>query len=300
MNEIVDEINKLKKEKNAIILAHNYQIPDIQDIADFVGDSLDLSKKAKATDINLIVFCGVQFMAETAKILSPQKTVLLPEKDAGCPMAEMITSKDVRDLRKKYPDAAIVAYVNTNADVKAEVDVCCTSANAVKVVNSLPERKIVFLPDKNLGHYVKINTKKEVILWWGYCPVHDPGISLNEVKKMKNEYPEAVLMVHPEAPPEVVDIADYVLSTNGMVKTAKELDKKEFIVGTEEGLTYRLKKENPDKEFYRIKTAVCVNMKKTNLTSVLNALRHEQYKIELPEDTIIRAKRALDRMLKYS
>ena len=297
--EIRDEILKLKKEKNAVILAHNYQIPEIQDIADFVGDSLDLSKKARDTDADVIVFCGVKFMAETAKILSPEKTVLLPEKDAGCPMADMVTPQDVMDLRKKYPDATFVAYVNTNADVKALVDVCCTSANAIKVVNGINAGRIVFLPDKNLGKWVQRHTDKEIIIWYGFCPTHHSFITSEDIKHLKKEHPDALVMVHPECTPEVIDLADEVASTNGMVHIARESNKKEFIVGTEEGLAYRLKKENPEKEFYPIKRAICSGMKTITLHSLLSSLKYNQFGIELTDEIITRSRNALNRMLEF-
>ncbi len=297
--EIRDEILKLKKEKNAVILAHNYQIPEIQDIADFVGDSLDLSKKARDTDADVMVFCGVKFMAETAKILSPEKTVLLPEKDAGCPMADMVTPQDVLDLRKKYPDATFVAYVNTNADVKALVDVCCTSANAIKVVNGINAGRIVFLPDKNLGKWVQRHTDKEIIIWHGFCPTHHSFITPEDIKHLKKEHPDALVMVHPECTPEVIDLADEVASTNGMVHIARESNKKEFIVGTEEGLAYRLKKENPEKEFYPIKRAICSGMKTITLDSLLNSLKYNQFGIKLSDEIIKRSRNALNRMLEF-
>lgn len=296
--DIRDKIIKLKNELNAIILAHNYQIPEIQDIADFVGDSLDLSRKAKDTDNDVIVFCGVKFMAETAKILSPEKEVLLPEISAGCPMADMIKSDDVKELRGKYPDAGFVAYVNTNADVKAEVDICCTSSNAIKIVNSLKNEKIVFIPDRNLGSYVQRYTKKEIILWNGFCPTHNSLITVEDISKLKEEHPEALVLVHPECIPEVVDIADEVASTNGIINLAKKLPNKEFIIGTEEGIVHRLKKENPEKEFYPVKKAVCFNMKKINLKSLLESLEMKRYKIEIDKEILFKAKKSLDEMIK--
>ncbi len=299
--DIVKEIKKLKQEKNAILLVHNYQSPEIQDIADILGDSLDLSKKARETDKGVIVFCGVRFMAETAKILSPHKKVLLPVHNAGCPMADMVTYRDLQKLKEENPDYWIVSYVNTNAEVKALSDVCCTSANAIKVVKNIPATNILFVPDKNLGNYIAKNVpEKKIKLWEGFCIVHRK-INLEEVKKTKELYPDALLIVHPECEPEVVEIADEVLSTNGMIKFVKESKNKKFIIGTEEGLIYRLKKENPDKVFYPAgRTIICSDMKKTKLNDVLKALKYEQYEITLPEEVIKSAQAALNRMLEYS
>lgn len=296
---ILEEINKLKKEKDAIILVHNYQRPEIQDIADFLGDSLGLAKQAAETKARIIVFCGVRFMAETAKILSPKKTVIIPRKDAGCPMADMITAEDLRRLKKNYPDAKVVSYVNTNADVKAESDVCCTSANAVKVVKNISAKRIIFTPDKNLAAYCQRFTDKEVISWDGYCHVHE-RITEEEVRLAKEKFPDALLLVHPECKPSVIDLADEVLSTSGMVNFAKKSDKKRFLIGTEEGLIYRLKKENPGKEFYTAGSAkMCRNMKLTTLNDVYLSLKEERYAIELPEGIIKSAQKALTAMLKY-
>ena len=297
--DIVEEITKLKKEKNAIILVHNYQRPEIQDIADFLGDSLGLAKQAAGTKARIIVFCGVRFMAETAKILSPGKMVLLPRKKAGCPMADMITAEDLRKLKKNHPDAKVVSYVNTNADVKAESDVCCTSANAVKVVKDIGAEKIIFTPDKNLAAYCQRFTDKEIIPWDGYCHVHEK-ITEEEVRLAKEKLPDALLLVHPECKPSVIDLADEVLSTSGMVNFAKKSDKKRFLIGTEEGLIYRLKKENPGKEFYAAGTAkMCRNMKLTTLNDVYLSLKEERYAIELPEGIIESAQKALTAMMKY-
>ena len=294
---IVEEINKLKKEKNAIILVHNYQRPEIQDIADFLGDSLGLAKQAAETKARIIVFCGVRFMAETAKILSPEKMVLLPRKEAGCPMADMITAEDLRRLKKNYPDAKVVSYVNTNADVKAESDICCTSANAVKVVKNISAKKIIFTPDKNLAAYCQRFTDKEIIPWNGYCHVHE-RITKEEVILAKENFPDALLLIHPECNPSVIDLADEVLSTSGMVSFAKKSDKKRFLIGTEEGLIYRLKKENPEKEFYAAGTAkMCRNMKLTTLNDVYLSLKEERYPIELAGEIIKAAQKALTAML---
>ncbi len=296
---IAEEITKLKKEKNAIVLVHNYQRPEIQNIADSLGDSLGLAREAAKTDARIIVFCGVRFMAETAKILSPEKTVIIPRKDAGCPMADMITAEDLRILKEKYPGAKVVSYVNTNADVKAESDICCTSANAIKVVRNIKAEKIIFTPDKNLAAYCQRFTDKEIIPWNGYCYVHE-RIREEEVRLAKEKFPDALLLVHPECNPSVIDLADEVLSTSGMLSFAKKSDKKRFLIGTEEGLIYRLKKENPGKEFYAAGTAkMCRNMKLTTLNDVYFSLKEERYTIELPEGIIESAQKALEAMLKY-
>ena len=296
---IVEEIIGLKKEKNAIILVHNYQRPEIQNVADFLGDSLELAREAAKTDAGIIVFCGVRFMGETAKILSPQKMVLLPRKDAGCPMADMITAEELRKLKEKYPGAKVVSYVNTDADVKAESDICCTSANAIKVVRNIKEKKIIFTPDKNLAAYCQRFVDKEIISWNGYCYVHEK-IRKEEVCLAKEKFPDALLLVHPECNPLVIDLADEVLSTSGMLNFAKKTDKKIFLIGTEEGLIYRLKKENPGKEFYAAGTAkMCRNMKITTLNDVYFSLKEERHTIELPEGIIESAQKALEAMLKY-
>jgi len=296
---MVEEITKLKKEKNAIVLVHNYQRSEIQDIADSLGDSLGLAREAAKTDARIIVFCGVRFMAETAKILSPKKMVLLPRKDAGCPMADMITAEDLRKLKEKHADAKVVSYVNTNADVKAESDICCTSANAIKVVRNIKAKKIIFTPDKNLAAYCQKFVDKEIIPWNGYCYVHEK-IRKEEVRLAKEKFPDALLLVHPECNPSVIDLADEVLSTSGMLNFAKKTDKKIFLIGTEEGLIYRLKKENPGKEFYAAGTAkMCRNMKLTALNDVYFSLKEERYAIELPEGIIESAQKALEAMLKY-
>jgi quinolinate synthase len=297
---IVEEITKLKKEKNAIILVHNYQRPEIQNIADSLGDSLGLAREAAKTDAQIIVFCGVRFMAETAKILSPEKMVLLPRKEAGCPMADMITAEDLRILKEKYPGAKVVSYVNTNADVKAESDICCTSANAIEVVRNVKAERIIFTPDKNLAAYCERFVDKEIIPWNGYCYVHEK-IRKEEVRLAKEKFPDALLLVHPECNPSVVDLADEVLSTSGMLDFAKKSDKKRFFIGTEEGLIYRLKKENPEKEFYTAGTAkMCRNMKLTTLYDVYLSLKEERYPIELAREIIKSAQKALEAMLKYA
>jgi len=298
--EIINTINKLKKEKDAIILAHNYQIDEVQDIADYVGDSLELSIKASEVKNKIIVFCGVRFMAETAKILNPSKTVLIPDNYAGCPMANMITAKDVVELRKAHPNAIIVCYVNSTAEVKANVDICCTSANAVKIVNSLPkDKEIIFIPDKYLGSYVASQTKRNLILWHGYCPTH-ALINTNTILQIKEEHPNAEILVHPECTPEVINIADKVLSTGGMLKYAHESQSKEFIIGTEIGLIHRLKKQNPKKIFYPAqKNTICPNMKLINLEKVMWSLEDNIYEINLPEEIIQKAKSSLEKMKQY-
>jgi quinolinate synthase len=295
---IVEKITKLKKEKNAIILVHNYQRPEIQNIADFLGDSLELAREAAKTDARMIVFCGVRFMAETAKILSPEKMVLLPRREAGCPMVDMITAEDLRILKEKYLGAKVVSYVNTNADVKAESDICCTSANAIEIVKKIKTKKIIFTPDKNLAAYCQRFTDKEIIPWNGYCYVHEK-IREEEVRLAKEKFPDALLLVHPECNPAVIDLADEVLSTSGMLNFAKKSDKKRFLIGTEEGLIYRLKKENPGKEFYTAGTAkMCRNMKLTTLNDVYLSLKEERYAIELPEGIIKSARKTLKAMLR--
>lgn len=315
---IVDEILKLKKSLNAVILVHNYQRGEIQDIGDYLGDSLGLSKKAAESPFKTIVFCGVKFMAETAKILSPEKTVLLPRIETTCPMADMVTVEELETLKSKYPDAAVVSYVNTNADVKAMSDVCCTSANAVKVVQNVESasggkaKKIIFIPDKNLADYVSRFTDKEIIPWNGYCYVH-ASITPEDIKSAKEAYKNSPVIVHPECKREVIDLADEVLSTGGMVKFAKSSAAKEIIIGTEEGIIYRLKKENPDKNFYTAGPArMCKNMKLTTLEDVYLALsaqqkagpssggKEKQFKVELPDSIMNKARTALTRMLEYA
>jgi quinolinate synthase len=293
----VKRIQQLKKEKNAIILAHNYQRGDVQDVADFVGDSFGLSQKAVASDADIIVFCGVDFMAESAAVLNPEKTVLMPETSAQCPMAAMITPDSLKLEKEKYPNAAVVCYVNTPASVKAQSDICCTSANAVKVVNALTEDEIIFVPDRNLALYVADHTDKKIIPWNGYCPTHHlilPGDVLLEIE----EHPDAEILVHPECRPDVVALADQVLSTAGMLKYAKQSNSTEFIIATELGLLHRLRKENPGKTFIPATSfAVCPNMKMNTLGSIIRALENNEHVITIPEDIRLKAKRALDRML---
>ncbi|RJP26060.1 MAG: quinolinate synthase NadA [Candidatus Abyssobacteria bacterium SURF_5] len=291
------EIAALKKERNAVILAHNYQRDEIQELADFCGDSLGLSKQAAATDADVIVFCGVHFMAESAAILSPRKTVLLPVAEAGCPMADMIDVPELRELKAKHPYATVVTYVNSTAALKAETDICCTSANAVKVVNSAPTKKVIFAPDRNLAAFVARYSEKEIIPYDGFCPTHTL-IFASAVKRVQAEHPNAKLVVHPECLPEVIDLADHVCSTSGMYKFVRDSDAEEFIVGTEAGILYRLRLENPHKKFYLAsRRIVCPNMKMTTLEKLADALRFMQHKVEVPADIRERARRALDRML---
>ncbi len=298
MTKINNKIKDLKKIKKALILAHTYQSPEVQDLADFVGDSLELSLKVKDSDADLIVFCGVRFMAETAKLISPQKTVLLPEPGAGCPMAEMINAEELKKLKTQYPEHAVVCYVNSTAEVKAESDICCTSSNAVKVVSSIPSEKgIIFIPDVNLGTYVKGQLKRDnIVLWPGYCSTHS-SITAEEVQSLKREHLGAVVFAHPECKTNVLEHADYILSTSGMIKKAAELKENEIIVITETGILHPLKKACPGKKFHTIKRAVCPNMKKTNLESLAASLEQMQYKIVLDEELIIKARRAVERML---
>jgi quinolinate synthase len=294
---IEQEIRELKERRSAVILAHNYQEPEVQDIADFVGDSLDLSRKAAETDAPVIVFCGVRFMAETAKILSPDKSVYIPRGDAGCPMADMVKPADILALRAQYPKAAVVTYVNSSAEVKAESDIVCTSANAVKIVDSLPQDEIIFVPDKNLGAYCQSQTKKRIILFRGYCYVHS-RITDKEVLAAKDAMPDALLLVHPECDPSVTRYADQILSTNGMLSFIKEAKAKRFLIATEAGIIHRMKKENPDKEFFTAGSAkICVNMKKTTLSDVRRSLAEGSVEITLPKEVMSRARRALDAML---
>jgi len=296
--EMASRIEQLKKEKNAVILAHNYQIGEVQDIADYIGDSLGLSQKAAEVNEEVIVFCGVHFMVETASILAPQKIVLLPEIRAGCPMADMITASELREWKKNYPGRKVVSYVNTTADVKAESDVCCTSSNALEVVESIDGDEILFVPDKNLGNYVARYTKKKIIPWDGNCYVHN-NILPKDIMEKRDLYPEAEVWVHPECTPEVIDIADRVLSTGQMVKEAGETKKKEVIIGTETGIIYRLKKENPDKNFYPARdSSFCINMKKIDLNKVLRSLEEMIYRVEVSPEISQKARGAIEKMVK--
>ena len=295
---LLDYIERRKQELNAVILAHFYQPPEIQDVADIVGDSLQLARQAAETDARVIVFCGVHFMAESAKILSPDKTVLLPELQAGCPMADMVTADKLREMKQQYPDAAVVCYVNTSAEVKAECDISCTSSNAVNVVKSIPaDQPIIFVPDRNLGAYIQGQTGRQMILWEGCCPIHDQLTRL-EIEDLKKQHPEALIVVHPEVPPEVADIADAVRSTAGILKYVQNSPAQEFIIGTEEGFLHTLQKNCPDKTFYLgRKEFICPDMKLINLQSLADSMEKMQYQIEVPEPIRSKARIALDRML---
>lgn len=296
--DLIAEISDLKRKKGAVILAHNYQLGEVQDMADFVGDSLELSQRAAATDARVIVFCGVHFMAETASILCPDKMVLLPDIHAGCPMADMITAERLREKKREHPEAVVVCYINSPAEVKAESDICCTSANAVAVVESVDAREILFVPDQYLGHYVATITGRGMILWPGFCPTH-ARITLERMQELKQEYPQAKAVVHPECRPEVIAIADEVLSTGGMIRYARREEVREMIVGTEMGIIYRLRKENPGKRFIPVsEQAVCPNMKAITLDKVLWSLQEMEPEVKVPEEIRIRAKAAVDKMLK--
>jgi len=293
--ELVNKINKLKKEKNAVILVHNYQRQEIYEIADFLGDSLGLSKEAAQTKADIIVFCGVTFMAETAKILSPNKKVLIPDKNAICPMACMATAPGIKEIREKHPKAVVVTYVNSTADVKAESDICCTSANAVEVINSLKEKEIIFVPDINLGRYVQTKTDKKIILWEGNCYVHS-NILPEYAKLAKENHPDALVYAHPECSPEVLQYADEILSTSGMIDRARASDKKEFIIVTECGMVNLLSQKCPGKKFYAV-GGVCFTQKLVTLQKVYDSLAKEQHEITLPEEIMKKAGRAVRKML---
>jgi quinolinate synthase len=296
-HDLQDRIRELQRQRNAVIVAHNYQRDEVQEIADYVGDSLGLSQEAAKSRADVIIFCGVHFMAETASILSPDKTVLMPDNSAGCPMANMITAESLRALKKNYPKASVVCYVNTTAEVKAESDVCCTSSNAVEVVQSVDGSEVIFVPDKYLAHYVSTKTDKKIIPWYGYCPTH-ARILPEHIERQKKLHPEAEVYVHPECTPGVIALADRVLSTGGMCSYAKESKASEIIVGTEVGILYRLRKENPDKSFYPAsENAVCPNMKLTTLEKIFWSLQEMQYEIKVPQDIRLRAKKAVDKMM---
>jgi quinolinate synthase len=300
-NSIEKRIKELKKKHNAIILAHNYQLPEVQDVADYLGDSLELSRKASKTDASVIVFCGVYFMAETASILCPDKKIIMPDVNAGCPMANMITAADIRKLRKEHPKAVVVGYVNTPAEVKAELDICCTSTNAAAVVNSLKDKEeIIFVPDKYLADYVSKKTGRKLISWNGFCPTHIK-ILPEDIKREKQFHPKAKVIVHPECLPSVLDLADEVLSTSKMCQYAKETNALEIIVGTEVGLIYRLKQDNPGKEFYPAsERAVCPNMKRTTEEKVLWSLEELKEEVRVPDDIRRRAINAINKMLEIA
>jgi len=298
--KITEEINRLKKQRKAIILAHNYQPPEIQDIADFVGDSLGLSMEASRTRATVIVFCGVHFMAETAKILSPEKTVLLPVKDAGCPMAEMITPPRLRSLQARHPHAVTVCYVNSSAAVKALCDYCCTSANAAKMIQYVLRRnqEIIFVPDQYLAQNISRQIGRKFVLGKGFCPIH-AALSAQDIKKARKLHPDAVVLAHPECKSSVTRLADIVTSTEGMTRFIKTSPAKEFIILTETGIIHRMKKENPDKHFYPVKNQmICPDMKKISLQNVLSSLENLSYEITVPTEVMRKARRAIERMLK--
>jgi len=297
-NKAMEErIQELKKERNAIILVHNYQRGEVQDIADFVGDSLELSQKAAGSDADVIVFCGVHFMAETASILCPEMTVLLPDASAGCPMADMITAEQLRQKKKELPNAIVVTYVNSSAEVKAESDLCCTSANGVKIVASIDSEEILFVPDQYLGQYIASKTGKRMTLWPGYCPTH-ASIQPADIIRRKQEHPQAKVAVHPECRPEVIALADEAASTSGIIRYAGREDVSELIVGTEIGIIHRLAKENPHKKFIPISDkTICPDMKLITLEKVLNSMETMTPQVKVPEEIRIRAKSAVDRML---
>ena len=295
-----DKIRSLLKKRKAIMLVHNYQPPEIQDIADLCGDSLELSIRAAQTDAKIIVFCGVHFMAETASILSPDKTVLLPRKDAGCPMADMVTPEALKAKMDTLSPMPVVTYVNSTASVKALSTICCTSANAIKVVNSLDAEEVLMVPDRNLARYTALHTSKKVHFWNGYCPVHDL-LTREDVKKVKQKYPDAVFMAHPECRPEVLALADHVFSTSGMIRFAGESKNRTFIVGTEVGLLYPLKKANPDKDFYPSSRAMeCPDMKKITLHDIAKSLELMDGEVRVPEEIQQPALKAVQRMVDLS
>ena len=297
MNALQERILELKKKKDAIILGHNYQRKEVQEISDFLGDSYGLSVQASKTTAKIIVFCGVDFMAESAKILNPEKTVLHPNLKAKCPMAAMVDAGSLRELKAEHPGAPVVSYVNTSAEVRAETDICCTSANAVKIVQSLPDKKVIFVPDTNLGLYVQRFVKdKEMILWPGYCPTH-VKITKKDLQGLKKLHPDAEILVHPECSPEVIDFADHAFSTEGIIRHVVSSPKNEFIIGTEENMLHRLRKEAPGKIFYAAPNATCPNMREISLEDVRDSLMKVQYRIELPADIIRRAKVPLERMI---
>jgi quinolinate synthase len=309
---VVEEIKRLRKEKNAVIIAHNYQIGEVQDIADFVGDSLALSQTAATTEADIIVFCGVHFMAETASIISPDKKVLIPDLKAGCSLADTISAEELREWKKEHPKAVVVSYVNTTAEVKAESDYCCTSSNAAKVVRSIPEDKeILFLPDMFLGAYVAKMTGRRIHIWPGECHVH-AGIRPNDIERMREAHPKADMLIHPEcgcttsfmcytANGSIKNGNTHFLSTGGMINHPRRSEAKEFIVATETGILHRMRKENPDKTFYPVKEdAVCRYMKMITLDKVLTSLQNEVYEVNVPEEVAVRAKKAIDRMLEIS
>lgn len=298
LTEMINEIKRMKHEKNAVIVAHNYQIDEVQELADVVGDSFTLSRYCASTNADIVVFCGVHFMAESAKILSPEKTVLLPEIDAGCPMADMITAEALIEEKKKYPNAAVVCYINTSAAVKAECDICCTSSNAVRVIQSIPNDEILFAPDQNLGSFIaKQVPNKKIHLWEGYCITHH-RVSREDVEKAKSIHPDALVLAHPECRQEIMEMADFVGSTAQIIDYAKNSNHSKFLIATEMGILHKLRKDNPNKTFYLLTQGlICPNMKKTTVESVYNALKYNRYEINLDKEVIERARRSLEAML---
>ena len=299
MQKLIEEIRKLKKERNAIILSHNYQMPEVQDIADYRGDSLELSRIAAKSEARVIIFCGVHFMAETASILSPDKTVIMPDKNAGCPMANMITAADLRELKDRHPKAVVVGYVNTSAEVKAELDICCTSTNAVRVVSNLKDaEEIIFVPDKYLADFVSQRSGRRLISWDGYCPTHVKILPEDIIRSIRL-HPKARVIAHPECTPEVIALSDEALSTGKTCDYVKQSEAEEFIIATEIGLVYRLQKDNPGKKFYPAsELAVCPNMKRTNLEKVLWSLEEMKDEIRVPDGIRLKAKKAIEAMLR--
>ncbi|PPA82702.1 quinolinate synthase [Brevibacillus laterosporus] len=298
--ELRERLFQLKEERNAIILAHFYQRTEIQEVADFIGDSFGLAQKAKETKADVILFCGVHFMGESAKILNPNKTVIIPDERAGCPMADMVNVEGLRKVKAQHPNAKVVAYINTSADVKAETHICCTSSNAQRVIESVDSDEIIWVPDKNLGHYVSQFTSKKMIIWEGYCNTHDQ-LSVQDIMLMKAEHPEALVVVHPECRPEVVALADYVGSTTGILKFCRESNQKEFIIGTEDGTRYMLEKDSPNKQFYfASKYLVCPNMKVNTLKKCVEALETLKPQIYVPEHVANAARASLERMLEVA
>lgn len=299
-DKLLTKINNLKEKKKAVILAHNYQEDEIQDLADYTGDSLGLSRKAADSTAEVIVFCGVEFMAESAAILSPDKTVLLPERNAGCPMAEMMSIEDLRELKKEYPEATVVCYVNSSAAVKAESDVCCTSSNAVNIVEKLASQQIIFVPDRNLGHYVAQKTDKEIICDVGYCPTHC-RVNPVDIEQVREIHPTAEVVVHPECDPAVVEAADFVGSTAQIIDYAQETTAKKIVVGTEMGILHKLQQDNPNKAFYILNQGlICQNMKLTTVNDIVEALENMEYQITVPQEIRSKAQSALNKMLELS
>ncbi len=295
MDEMIEEVLELKKKLNAVILVHNYQRPEMYKIADYVGDSLGLARNAAKSNADIILFCGVRFMAETAKILCPEKTVLLPNLEAGCSLADMADVKKLKEMKEKHPDAAVVCYINTTAEIKAMSDVCCTSMNTEKIISKLPNNKIIFLPDKNMGKFIAKKVDKEMIIWDGYCKIHN-DLTIEMVNEMLERFPNAKLISHPECRPEVLEKSDCITGTGGMAKFARESDAEEFIIATECGMTEKLNEDIPEKKFLSF-CNVCPYMKCTTMELVLEALKEKKHKIEIPEDIRIKAKKAIDKMV---